>query len=277
MKIQQKELFRWICEESGAEIDEESLTIGQIKLNGIKSHNDKSINEMKKMSLYANQHDHEAIVELAYAPNHNGDAWLGIDGFEKRTDVPRSRIVSINPRGEFIRRAIRKNEANTILYSPSDSNEKVVIFSIDPVSIDGKFYRCLSSLHAEFFLDFGYSNLYKLDSGGNELRFKLDEEWLTNLLCNAPFSSKQFNPTDEQENSLQELKVSIFDGIKSKFMEKFETLKAQNLNKKSLLASLKPEDIDSEERELYKIRLERHCKYLNQQLELIASIIEDEP
>ena len=186
MKIQQKELFRWICEESGAEIDEESLTIGQIKLNGIKSHNDKSINEMKKMSLYANQHDHEAIVELAYAPNHNGDAWLGIDGFEKRTDVPRSRIVSINPRGEFIRRAIRKNEANTILYSPSDSNEKVVIFSIDPVSIDGKFYRCLSSLHAEFFLDFGYSNLYKLDSGGNELRFKLDEEWLTNLLCNAP-------------------------------------------------------------------------------------------
>ena len=118
MKIQQKELFRWICEESGAEIDEESLTIGQIKLNGIKSHNDKSINEMKKMSLYANQHDHEAIVELAYAPNHNGDAWLGIDGFEKRTDVPRSRIVSINPRGEFIRRAIRKNEANTILYSP---------------------------------------------------------------------------------------------------------------------------------------------------------------
>jgi hypothetical protein len=133
---QQYALVRWLSETVGFEIDHSVLQkTGQIVRQSIDGGDVQNWQlSLRQMSYLASGPDLETLLEWASMENQRR-TWLAIDGSDrpKNSDV-RYRMVSIDPIGDFIGRARRRNKTNRFVARLSSSRKNIsTVVSIDPV------------------------------------------------------------------------------------------------------------------------------------------------
>ena len=150
-EYQQINLFRWVANHSQGDLDEEAAGEGQLRLkNGANN----VLQQIRKLAMHANGHDREALAEFGLSTNHDLDKrhWLGVDGFSTPNDRPRVRTVALNPKGGFMSEMLRKHPSTKALVTPSLTGQTSMMFSIDPVPLEGQSHsmRSLSEITAQY-------------------------------------------------------------------------------------------------------------------------------
>lgn len=283
--IQQKEIFRWIANTCNLELDEESLKKGQLRINfnllEINSGKTKNstpelklpLNEMKKLALHADEHDHEAIAELSYYGNHYGNSWIGIDGFKRPTATDRSRIITINPTGKFVEKMLRIYDDNKSLEVNDKLGEHSFIFSIDPVDKAGNLLT-IPNIQKLVFSEHDHCNLFINDLGVRELSHAKDNKWLLQLIETNEFSSITPTLNDIEKINLNQAKESVFGDLVNRSESKYNEYQDMIIQINDSIRDLG--EITSLEEENREIELKRMIKFIEIRQKIIAEIMDNE-
>jgi hypothetical protein len=265
---QQYALVRWLSETVGFEIDHSVLeNTGQIvrqPVGGGDVQNWQLI--LRQMSYLASGPDLETLLEWASMENQRR-TWLAIDGSDRPDNLDvRYRMVSIDPIGDFICRARRRNETDRFIAKISSSSDNIcTVVSIDPVPEESRNVSDSSAELEQIFNKFppalrGNGNLFVVE-GSTLCRIGLDrhEKLLLRLfesaadeLMTKPNQDIEFN---NRENLLTSFLTDLLQQLEASIEESLGEL---DVTKEKLSRLGEPETPDESRIQLNLLRKVKH-------------------
>jgi hypothetical protein len=281
---QQINLFRWVANRSKDELDEDAAGEGQLRLkNGAKDVD--VLQQIRKLALYADGHDREALAELSLSTNHDPKEghWLGVDGFSTPTDHRRVRTVTLNPKGVFMGEMLRKHPSNQALVTPSLNGKTGIIFSIDPVPLEGQSHsmRSLSEITAQYLRRHDNCDLHHLADQTQEPRplNMEDEHMLLQLLKQLSEADQMASAPDltaEIQAKIEAYKDQQFEQAQTECMRLYERLVEERQAVEQKISDLESQGIESSEDQWRMDGLERQFRRLDHQIQSIADCLDRE-
>ena len=275
---QQISLFHWVALRTGSALSAEAVATGQLKLEDVEA----SIHGIRKLALYAEGHDREALAEFSMRDNHRPDSghWLGANGFEAPPGKRRVRTVMLNPRGSFVSNMLRQHPSDEHLVAPSHEGVERVVFSIDPVKHEELFppLRTLSTIAEQFLRDHSACELHHLSDGDDtpQTLSMEDEVMLLRLIegleqAGAPTSGPMTPP-----ESVDAYKQEWFQKIKISLEDEYQTNEERLQEVRQAVVELQDDGIQSSDEERRLIRLQRVQQGLEARGERIAMCFDRE-
>lgn len=281
---QQINLFRWVANHSQDDLDEEAAGKGQLRLkNGA---NDADVlQQIRKLALYADGHDREALAELGNPTNHNPAEghWLGVDGFSTPTDHRRVRTVTLNPKGAFLGEMLRKHPSNQALVTPSLNGQTGIIFSIDPVPLEGQSYsmRSLSEIDAKYFRRHDACDLHHLADQTQEPRpLNMEDEHMLLQLLKQLGEANQVTSAPDLADGIQAkieaYKDQQFEQVQAQAMSLYDQLVEEKQAVETKIGDWNSQGIESSEDQWRMDGLKRQLRRVEHQIQSIADCLDCE-
>ena len=281
---QQINLFRWVTNYSQDDLDEEAAGDGRLRLkNGAEGVD--VLQQIRKLALYADGHDREALAELGLPTNHDPGTghWLGVDGFATPTGLRRVRTVTLNPKGAFVSEMLRKHPSNQALVTPSLNGQNSIMFSIDPVPLEGQSssMRSLSQIDAQYFRRHDACDLHHLADRTQEPRplNMEDEHMLLQLLKQLGEANQVTSAPDlkaEIQAKIEAYKDHRFKQVQAQAMSLFDQLVEEQQAVETKIGDLKSQGIESSEDQRRMDGLNRQLRRVNHQIQSIADCLDRE-
>jgi hypothetical protein len=281
---QQINLFRWVANHSQDDLDEEAAGDGQLRLkNGAKDVD--VLQQIRKLALYADGHDREALAELGLSTNHDPEKghWLGVDGFSVPTDRRRVRTVTLNPKGAFMSEMLRKHPSNQALVTRSSNGQSNIIFSIDPVPVEGQSHsmRSLSEITSRYLRRHDASNLHLLaGQSPNPRPLTMEDEHmllqLLNQLGKAKLATLKSELSTEIQAKIEAYKNQQVEQVQAEAVGLYERLEEEQRGVEEKKKEWESQGIESSEGQWRVDGLKRQSRRLADQMQSIADCLDRE-
>ena len=243
------------------------------------------LQQIRKLALYADGHDREALAELGNPTNHDPakEHWLGVDGFATPTDRRRVRTVTLNPKGAFVSEMLRKHPSNQALVTPSLNGQNGIMFSIDPVPLEGQSssMRSLSEIDAQYFRRHDACDLHHLADQTQEPRpLNMEDEHMLLQLLKQLGEANQTTSTPDLPAEIQ-VKIEAYRGqqfeqAQAEAMSLFVQLGEERQAVENKIGDLNSHGIESSEDQWRMDGLNRQLRRVNHQIQSIADCLDRE-
>ena len=276
---QQINLFRWVANRSQDDFDEGATGEGQLRL---KDGSKDVLHQIRKLALYADGHDREALAELGLSTNHDPEKghWLGVDGFSTPTDRQRVRTVTLNPKGTFVGEMLRKHPSDLALATPSVRGQSGIMFSIDPVPVEGQSHsmRSLSEIAAQYLRRHDACDLHHLADQTQEPRplNMEDEHMLLQLLKQlgeAKLATSKSILSTEIQAKIEAYKHQQVEQAHAEAVRLYERLVGEQQGVETKISDLKSQGIESSEDQWRMDVLNRQLRRVKHQIQSIADCL----